>query len=76
MKTLTRRLRILRTIRALTQHETAIRARLPYGRYMQIENGYRLPSGEELTRIARVLKTTQDAILAEDDSRLLAAVEP
>jgi len=75
MRTLTRRLRILRTIRALTQRDTAIKARLPYGRYMDIENGYRVPSPEEMDQIARALKTTATAILTSDtdaDASVLA----
>jgi transcriptional regulator with XRE-family HTH domain len=73
MKLITKRLRILRTEREITQRETAISAGLPHYRYMEIENGYRIPTPTELRRIARTLKTTPAAILAESDSKAVAS---
>lgn len=72
-KRITRRLRLLRAAREnITQRDTAERAGLPYTRYMDIENGYRTPNPKELARIARVLKTTADALVsAESDARVL-----
>lgn len=65
MKHITKRLRVLRTERDLTQRDLAIKAALPIGRYWEIENGYRAASQDEAERIAKVLKSTRDDIFAE-----------
>lgn len=65
-KAITRRLRLFRAARHITQRDTAERARLPYTRYMDIENGYREPTPVELARIARALKTSADALGSPD----------
>jgi len=58
MKAITKRLRLLRVDRGISQRDTAIKADLPYGRYMDIENAYRTPNNSEVARIARALKAS------------------
>lgn len=57
MKAITKRLRSLRLdANAMSQRDTAIKARIPFTRYQHIENGYRTPDDKELEAIARALK--------------------
>lgn len=71
MKELTRRLRVLRAEREVTQRDLAQKAHIPVGRYWDIENGYRMPDQNELARLARVLKVTPEDILpASEPSRV------
>lgn len=51
MKAITKRLRLLRTEKGLTQRDAALRAGMPIGRYWEIENGYRSPGDEDLGRL-------------------------
>jgi transcriptional regulator with XRE-family HTH domain len=63
MKEITRRLRIIRTERDLTQRDTAIKADLSVSKYWEIENGYRTPTDAEVSRLARALKVDPSAII-------------
>lgn len=61
MKAITKRLRVLRTERTITQRDLALKAGIPLGRYWEIENGYRVPEDDEKIAIARALKAeTED----------------
>ena len=62
MKAITRRLRILRAERDITQRDTAIKAGLSLSRYWEIENGYRDPDPAEVSAIARALKATPENV--------------
>ena len=75
MKPIRKNLRVLRAARDLTQRDTAERASIPYTRYMDIENGYRVPNARELARIARVLKTTSEAIVVDPDRSLVRTAD-
>jgi transcriptional regulator with XRE-family HTH domain len=58
MKTLTKRLRILRAAANITQRDVAAKVEIPLQRYWEIENGYRVPTSTEKARIAKALKTS------------------
>ncbi len=58
MKVITKRLRVLRTERDITQRDLALKASIPVGRYWEIENGYRAPTPVEADRIASILKAS------------------
>jgi transcriptional regulator with XRE-family HTH domain len=60
VKALTRRLRVLRAERQLSQITTARLAGMKEYRYWRIEAGYSVPTDQELGRIARALKTSVD----------------
>jgi transcriptional regulator with XRE-family HTH domain len=66
MKEITRRLRLIRTERDLTQRDTAIKADISLSRYWEIENGYRRPTEAEVSRLARALKVDRAAIIAAE----------
>ena len=65
MKVITRNLRVLRAGRGVTQTETAERAGLSHWRYNRIERGYRTPTDLDLSRLARVLRTTPEEIVSD-----------
>lgn len=68
MKAITKRLRVLRTERGITQRDLALKAGIPLGRYWEIENGYREPDDEERVSIARALKAQPDDIWTTDSA--------
>jgi transcriptional regulator with XRE-family HTH domain len=70
MKDITRRLRLIRTERDLTQRDTAIKADMPTMRYWEIENGYRTPTDAEVSRLARALKVDRTAIVPTPESEI------
>lgn len=59
------RLRLLRAHRHMTQLELASRADIPDSRYWRIENGYRMPTPKEQTRLARALRFPTWALTRE-----------
>lgn len=63
MKPITSRLRVLRTERDLTQRDTAIAAGMTLQRYWEIENGYRVPSDDDLSGLARAFKLPKRDVL-------------
>lgn len=65
MKHITKRLRVLRIERDLTQRDLALRARMPVGRYWEIENGYRVATLDEAQLIAAALRAEACDIFAE-----------
>lgn len=65
MKAVTRRLRVLRVERGLSQRETAVRAGLPEGRYQRIEAGYVTPSNDDLAALAKVFRLEPDQVLSD-----------
>lgn len=58
-------LRVLRAARRITQRDVARRAKMPTGRYWEIENGYRAPSTSEQNAIARALRADVTAAFPE-----------
>lgn len=64
MKLITKRLRVLRIERDLTQRDIALRAKIPVGRYWEIENGYRVATPDEARLIAAALKAEAQDIFA------------
>jgi transcriptional regulator with XRE-family HTH domain len=70
MKEITRRLRLIRTERDLTQRDTALKADMPLSRYWEIENGYRPPTDAEVGRLARALKVERKAIIPTSESEV------
>lgn len=68
MKAITKRFRMLRTERGLSQRETAARASIPMGRYWEIENGYREPDVDDLAKLARVFRCDVADILGQPES--------
>jgi transcriptional regulator with XRE-family HTH domain len=70
MKDITRRLRLLRTDRDLTQRDAAIKAGITTYRYWEIENGYRPPTDSELRGICRALKADRSAIIPSPESEV------
>jgi transcriptional regulator with XRE-family HTH domain len=70
MKEITRRLRLIRTERDLTQRDTALRADISISKYWEIENGYRKPTDAEVARLARALKVDRAAIVPTPESEV------
>lgn len=64
MKAITRRLRVLRAAKPISQRDLAIKAKLPHGRYMEIERGYRSPEQAEIERIAKALNVAPTEIVS------------
>ena len=62
MKAITKRLRVLRTERDITQRDLAVRAKLGLQRYWDIENGYRTATDAEQAKIAKALKVQREDI--------------
>jgi transcriptional regulator with XRE-family HTH domain len=56
MKGITRRLRVLRAGRNISQLDTALKVGIAERRYWEIENGYRTPTDDEIVALAKVLK--------------------
>jgi transcriptional regulator with XRE-family HTH domain len=54
MKAVTKRLRVIRAERNLTQMKVAFRAKIHINHYWRIENGWTHPSPDEQERIAKV----------------------
>lgn len=53
----TRRMfRLLRTNAGLTQIEVSVKAKVTYGRYRDIENGFAQPTGDEIEALKKVFK--------------------
>lgn len=68
MKAITRRLRVLRAERDISQRDLSIKAGLQYWLYMDIEKGYREATAEERSRIARALKVQPDDVWQSEQS--------
>lgn len=62
MKNLTKRLRVLRAERDITQRDLALKVGMSIQRYWEIENGYRKADESEQSSIARVLKADRTNI--------------
>jgi transcriptional regulator with XRE-family HTH domain len=62
MKAITKRLKVLRTERSLSQIETAQRAGLKEYRYWRIESGYSDPTDVEMVAIAKVLRVAPEEL--------------
>jgi transcriptional regulator with XRE-family HTH domain len=69
MKAITKRLRILRAERGLTQREVVARSKgkMPSGRYWEIENGYREPTDADLAILADTLKCSPNDIVPQPE---------
>jgi len=65
MKAVSRRLKVLRADKDITQRDVARKANMPLLRYWEIENGYREPDDSEKARIAGVLGATADEVFGE-----------
>lgn len=63
MKAITKRLRLLRLERAISQRDLALLADLPMGRYWEIENGYRDPDETDLQKLAKAFECAPDEII-------------
>lgn len=53
------RLKVLRAERDLTQLDLALKAEISHNRYWHIENGYKLPTVDEVERLAKALGITK-----------------
>lgn len=62
MKVITKRLRVLRAERDLSQRDTATKAGMSVDRYWKIENGYADPTDAERQGLARALRLQPDDI--------------
>lgn len=67
MKAITKRLRVLRAERGLSQREVIVRSKVPASRYWEIECGYREPTTEDLAAIAKALKCEPTDIVPEPE---------
>ena len=63
---ITRRLKVLRAERDMTQRDVASAAGMPMLRYWEIENGHRVPTSIERRRIAKALGSTVAALSFTD----------
>jgi len=58
----TNRLKVLRASANLSQLDTAIEAGIPQHRYWLIENGYREPTPDERSTLAKIFKVAESEV--------------
>lgn len=59
------RLRVRRAELDITQFEVARAVRIDHSKLSRIENGYQDPTADERAALARVLKTSEEALFPE-----------
>lgn len=65
MKSITRRLRVLRAERGLSQRETALQSGVQFARYQRIEAGYQMPSAADVIALAKVFQLAPGQVLED-----------